>query len=310
MNKNVKLLIILIGLIIVSVSIALYDGSSENNDFEAGIFQVEDTASIATIRIKNAETTISINKRNGNWILNDQYLVDQNLTKILTNILAQVQVKRPVARLNNSEVYKGLITNGNQVEVTLTDGEKLTFLSGGNQAKTTSYYAEPKTEKVYIVEIPGYNNYISGIFELTKNQWRDRVLFASSWRTVKELKIDYSIESDLSIEFEDKFLKVEGVSKIDTTKLLSYLDQFEYFQINDYLEKGNYPKYDSLSNTKPLARLAISDIDNSKNRNLKVYAKMKGERFYLLTDPSDQMMVVDEKRMESILVSNNQFKSE
>ena len=286
------------------------DGSNKNDDFESDIFQVKDTAALISIKVTNGELSNELLKNNGNWTLNSKYAVDNNLTKILTTILAQVQVKRPVARLNNQEVFKNLLQNGKKINISLAGGSEITFISGGNNAKTASYFADVATAQVYIVEIPGYNNYLSGIFELTENQWRDRILFSSSWRTIKTLNIQYQNEAILQIDFEDRFLKIQGVSKMDTTSLLTYLQQYEYFQINDYLELGSYPKYDSLLLTSPIATLLISDIDNSKNRAIKVFPKMKGERFFLLSDSSNQMMVVDEKRMNSLLVTSNQFKSE
>jgi hypothetical protein len=310
LKKNTKLLIILIGLILVSAAIAIFEGGSKNDDFDSDIFQVKDSVSLVVVRIENGEIINNLEKKNGKWQLNGQFAIDDNLTKIMTTILAQVQVKRPVARLNNEELFNDLMENGNQVSITLVDGSTSKFISGGNNAKSISYFAVLNSKQVYIVEIPGYNNYISGIFELTKNQWRDRVLFSSSWRTLKELEIAYLNAEDTKITFEDRFLKIQGINEMDTTALLTYLEQYEYFQINDYLVAGNYPKYDSLSLTDPIANISISDIDNSKNRQVNIFAKMKGERFYLLTDPSNQMMVVDEKRMESLLVRSNQFKSE
>ena len=158
------------------------------------------------------------------------------------------------------------------------------------------------------MEIPGYNNYISGIFELTENQWRDRVLFSTTWRSLQSLNIDYiESEEDLDIFFDEKFLTVKGVNKLDTTSLMDYIGQYQYFQINDFLEKGKYKKYDSLFQTKHMAVVTINDIDTSKNRKLEVYPLMEGENFYLLTDEKEEMMVIDRKRMENILSKKAQF---
>jgi len=100
---------------------------------------------------------------------------------------------------------------------------------------------------------------------------------------------------------------VKGVSKLDTTLLMDYIGQYQYFQINDFLEKGKYKKYDSLFQTDHMAVITINDIDRSKNRKLQVYPLMKGENFYLLTDEKQEMMVIDSKRMDNLLSKKAQF---
>lgn len=310
MKKNTKLFIVLIVLIAVSISLALIDTGSKRNSFEVDIFQVSDTATIQSISIKGDGINNVIEKNDGQWVLNGNYKTDESLIKIISTILSQVVIKRPVAKLSNLEILEGLKNNGREVTILQKDGSKISFLSGGNDSKTTSYFANLSGDQVYIVEIPGYKNYISGIFELTENQWRDRLIFSTSWRTLKTLSIDYKGKPNFHIAFEDRFLKVGGVDKMDTTALLEYLEQYQYFQINDYLDEGDYPKYDSLLKTNPFANITISDIDDSRNKSLMIFPKMQGERFYLLTDEAKEMMVVDEKRMESLLVSPEQFKSD
>ena len=85
------------------------------------------------------------------------------------------------------------------------------------------------------------------------------------------------------------------------------MEQFQYFQINDFLEKGKYEKYDSLLQTEHMAILTIKDIDQTKNRKLNVYPLIKGESFYLLTDEKEEMMVIDSKRMNNLLSKKDQF---
>lgn len=308
MKKNTKLFIILILFIAISATIALIDINSKKKNFEPDIFRVLDIDSIQSVAIKGKGIDNLIERNGDQWRLNNKYDTDTSRIKILNTILSLVIVKRPVAKLNNADILNDLEQMGKKVTVKLKNGSQISFISGGNASKTTSYYTNPSGKQAYIVEISGYNNYISGIFELTENQWRDRMLFSTSWRTLKNLQIAYQNQPDLQIAFEDKFLKVKDIHKMDTTALLNYLQQFEYFQINDYLILGNYPKYDSLLRTNPFANMTISDIDSNKNKQLSVFPKMKGEQFYLLTDESKQMMVVDQKRMESLLVSKQQFK--
>ncbi|MEQ6120844.1 DUF4340 domain-containing protein [Reichenbachiella sp. MALMAid0571] len=306
MKKNTKLTIILVALIVVSVIIALTGKRENHRSFDVNMFAVNDTSAITSVTITGRNYTNELTKTTNGWTLNDQYLADPNMIHIMQSILSQVKVKRPVAKLNHDEIVRNLKEQGRKVSLKYDDGSQWEFVAGGNASKKDAFYM--KDDKAYFVEIPGYNNYISGIFELTENQWRDRLLFSSTWRSLKSLEIDYMDENEkLKIYFDNKFLAVEGVNKLDTTALMTYMSQYEYFQINDYLEKGKYPKYDSLCQTTPIAKLTIHDIDLTKDANLRIFPLLKGQNFYLVVGRKEEMMVIDSKRMSNILSEKDQF---
>jgi hypothetical protein len=305
MNKNTKLSVILAGLILVSVFISLTGKEDNRQSFDPQMFTVMDTSMIESVVISSNKIN-EITRGNGIWRLNNNFNADLNMIEVMKSILSQVKVKRTVAKLNQVDIIKDLKQTGKKVTVNYSDGSASSFVAGGNSSKKDSYYM--LDDKAYLVEIPGYNNYISGIFELTENQWRDRVLFSTTWRSLQSLNIDYPDgEEDLDVFFDEKFLAVKGVSKLDTTLLMDYIGQYQYFQINDFLEKGKYKKYDSLFQTEHMAVITINDIDRSKNRKLQVYPLMKGESFYLLTDEKQEMMVIDSKRMDNLLSKKTHF---
>ena len=306
MKKTTKLSLLLVALIAVSVMIALTGKKENQRSFDANMFAVNDTSAIASVTISGQTSTNELTKTATGWTLNNQYLADPNMIHIMQSILSQVKVKRQVAKLNYTEIVKDLKEQGRKVLLKYDDGSQWEFIAGGSAAKKDAFYL--KDDQAYFVEIPGYNNYISGIFELTENQWRDRLLFSSTWRSLKSLEINYLDENEkLKIYFHNKFLAVEGVNKLDTTALMTYMGQYEYFQINDYLEKGRYPKYDSLSLTAPIAQLTVNDIDLSKDVDLRIFPLLEGQNFYLLVGRNEEMMVVDSKRMTNILSEKDQF---
>lgn len=306
MKKTTKLTIILAALIAVSVMLALIGKKENMRSFDVDMFAVNDTSAISSVTISGQTFTNVLTKTAKGWTLNNQYLADPNMIHIMQSILAQVKVKRPVAKLNHEEIVKSLKEQGRKVSLKYDNGTQWEFIAGGSASKKDAFYLQD--EQAYFVEIPGYNNYISGIFELTENQWRDRLLFSSSWRSLKSLEINYLHENEkLNIYFDKKFLAVEGVSELDTTALMTYLGQYEYFQINDYLEKDKYPKYDSLSLTAPMAELTVNDIDLSKNVVLKIFPLLKNQNFYLVVGRKEEMMVIDSKRMTNILSKKDQF---
>ncbi|MEQ9286782.1 MAG: DUF4340 domain-containing protein [Cyclobacteriaceae bacterium] len=310
MKKSTRLSIILIVLIAMSVFISfLGKRDTPSTSFDADMFAVEDTTAIASVRVSAPGHEVELKRNENGWSLNDEYKADPNMVQVLRSILSQVKVQRPVARLNRDEIVSTLEQTGYKVSVSFQDGSVSEFIAGGDNSKKMAFYL--RDNDAYVVQIPGYNHYLSGIFELTPNQWRDRLLFSSTWRSLKSLKLDYANQQEtLNIYFDKKFLTVENVAKLDTTALMDYLGQYQYFQVNDYLEKGKYPKYDDLARQSPLAHLSIRDIDQNRDADLNIYPLMDGEAFYLITDSKGEMMVIDSSRMDKLLSKKDQFISE
>ncbi|MEO9802478.1 MAG: hypothetical protein ABJF04_04485 [Reichenbachiella sp.] len=309
MTRIKKLSFVLIGLLVVSFMLSWVGNKDRVSSFDKSLFAIADTTQIRGIIIESNGQTISIKRGEEQWSLNDTYRVDPQLVYLSQRILNAVQTQRPVSPSNFVAIKSDLQESGRLINVELSDGQSKKFYAGGNAAKTTAYFGNEDLTEIFSVAIPGYKSYLSGIFELSLNQWRDRVLFASDWRTIQDLNINYTdpTQPDLTIFFDNKFLAVKEVDLLDTATLMNYLQPMGFFQVNDYLDKGNFTRYDSLLAVEPIAELTLKDIDSSKNSTLIIYPKIPGERFYLLTDESDEMIVVDQQRMEKLLVTSSFF---
>ncbi|MEP3386888.1 MAG: hypothetical protein ABJO02_01790 [Reichenbachiella sp.] len=312
MTKIKKLSFVFVGLLVVSLLLMWAGKKDRIVSVDKGLFAITDTTLMTGIVIQSENQKISIQRKENNWRINDQYKADPQLVYLSQRILNAVQTQRPVSQSNLNAIKSKLERDGKLVTIQLSTGEEKKFYAGGNAAKTTAYFGNEDLSKIYTVAIPGYKSYLSGIFELSLNQWRDRVLFASSWRTIQNLTIDYSSPefTDLNIYFENQFLAIEGVNSLDTAALINYLQPLEFFQLNDYLNAGAFPRYDSLLTVKPIAQMNLKDINKDNDRNLTIYPKIKGERFYLLTNPEMEMIVVDEGRMQRLLAQPSQFQKE
>lgn len=315
MNKITKLSVLFFGLLVVSLLLVWMNGNPTRrlSSFDKSRFAVADTTQIDQLMIASDQDTLSIARTSDNrWLIDHRYPVDPQLIYLSQRILHAVQIQRPVSTSHAKMIGSELKTLGKKVIVVLKNGESKTFYAGGNPSKTMAYFANEELTDIYIVAIPGYKSYVSGIFELTLGQWRDRLLFASDSRTIQRFSIDYRQPTvpDLSIYFDQKFLAVRGVSSLDTAALMAYIKPLNYFQLNDYLSAGDFPRYDSLLRVMPLATIQLEDIDTSKNKQLTVYPKIPGERFYLLTDQDHQMMVVDQKRIEALLQKPSTFRAQ
>ncbi len=290
------LILILLILLLVNVLFLFMGKKSLGISFDEEKFVVRDTSSIASIKLNDMEFT-----RSGRdiWLINGEYRMDPSLNTLLFSILKRVRVQKPVD-----------IPVGEGVSVALLGEDPMEFTVWGNPTKTRTYFSMKGEEEVYQVQIPGYNEYVGGVFELNKDQWRDRVVMNESWRTIQKLTLDYRDETseDLEIEFDDDFFIMEGVQQLDSNKVVAYLNQFQYFQVNEWLSPGRIKEYDSLSTKPSFATLTIESINSDLPIMLEIFPKMEGDRIFLVMTYDESLFVVDDQRMSQILLSNKDFK--
>ncbi len=304
MHKN-SLLLISLGVLLVLITATWWAGRPTTTSIVGhDLLQLTDTASINRIEMIAGASAVVLSKVDGKWLVNDKYSVDRSIRNFLTGVLKLVRVKREVGPSQAAEVNQWL-SNGNRVIVSSDSGVLTEFVAAGNPSKTESYFKLNSDGKIYQVELPGYPNYVSGIFEFSENQWRNRLLFSSDWRSLQSLTVDYQDqdEQDVTIAFDKTTLKVNGLPGADTTVLENYIQQYEAFYTNEFISRGQIPVYDSLMNTAPVATIRLKDIDTSKNTELDIYPGPVDQPYVLLKDQAGNYSVCDAARVRSLLIS-------
>ncbi len=293
-GKNRKLIVVF-GLLLLANLVFFFTSQTKRTvSFDENLFKIETPELISQIQIGD----LKLSKNGNKWILNGQYAASNELIRLIMSILNRVEVKKPVS--------VPVIQN----EVTINiDGQKRNFYVWGNPTKTKTYFSKVNSEEVYEVQIPGYNEYLAGIFELSVDQWRDRLVLNGTWRTIQQLTLEYegSIEKNVSITFDDAFFKVPGVNALDSNKVVDYLNQFEYFQANEWITKGRFPNYDRLAESMPLAKLTLETIDAAKPIVLEIFKPLERDRFYLVRLNNNELFVIDRKRAQRILAKLPDF---
>ena len=297
MSKTNKILLAVIAaLAIINIGLFFSGKLNSSGDVKKSIFTVSDTSMVNKISIQSLNSSISISRESNAWSLNNKYRVDEGLRRLFFSIIQRVSVRKPVDMAPSDSIY-----------VSLQGEENLDFLVFSNPTKTRTYFYHPEENQSYEVEIPGYNEYLGGIFELKENQWRDRLIIDENWRSIKSVKLDYSNDQpDLSIEFNGKFFNLDGVSSPDSSMVIDYLNQFQVFEVNEIIARERFPQYDSLSKTTPVATLTIASIRNSEPGQLKLYPALDNMAFQLVTK-NGELMILDSKRANQILMKPQDF---
>lgn len=310
MKKNQILAIILLMLVAINIFLLLFDNGNDSNSWDRELFIVADTSQIGTVALRGTRDSSVFAKVDGKWLLNGRHKVDQNLKNVMLRVLNSVKIQRPVSKIEGERLFQESKEKGVEVIVKSLKGVVLQhFYAHGNPLHTQSYFADESSKKTFVMEIPGYTNYISGLFSLAPSQWRDRLLFATSWSSLLEISVDYIKNEDdsFSIIPGENFPTLQEVTVYDTTFLQDYLERFSYFQSNEIIPAGMFPRYDSLAQTLADAVITVRDLDNSTSNSVYVYPPLPGESIQLTIDSHKNMAVIETKRLKRLLVKKVDF---
>lgn len=299
-KRNQSLLVVLVILLLANLSLLFSETRSSGVSFDERRFTIADTAGIRSIRITVPGKEITLDRAKPDWVLNGTDQVDEGLRRLMLSILQRVRVRRPV----EVEKQEG-------IQVAIAGSEPLTFSVWANPTKTRTYFSQEGSEEVYEVGIPGYNDYLGAIFELETDQWKDRLVFNASWRTIQRLELRYLKDpsAGFSIRFADQFFELDGVQSLDSSAVVDYLNQFQYFEANEWVSRGRFARYDSLALTQPMATLTIETINTPDPILLDIFPALPAEKHHLVRETHGNMLVVTASRIQSILRNQADFEA-
>lgn len=273
-RKNKQRFILLLVLTLTTLVVFWWIQPENRLEVEVDIFQVDDLGAISRVEMISDTSTVSLAFDGTRWRVNDQYDADANMIRVLFATLQQARPKRPVASQREDSIYRHLEESG--FKVSLFEGQELrkSFFAGGNEAKTQAFFADPSSRDVYVMTIPGYRVYVSGIFELSPNGWRDKIVFGFNWRNFRSLRAEFlnSPAENFTVAMEKDFFGIEGLSQADTAKLNSFLDDVSLLTVDEYVTEPGLK--DSLFRGKPDLQLIITDVGN-RTYQLRLYNNPK-----------------------------------
>lgn len=301
-RRNWALAIILIALTAVFALLVSQKGPAGNIDVDKNLFTVADTAALEKIILRQPGGVVqTLEKRNDYWLLNGEHAADPAIMRLMLSMLNQVQVKRPVARTQQEEVLNTLEEQG--VEVELVGATPGSFVVGGRPDDRISYFATE--EEAYVMELPGYSSYISGLFYLTQSDLRNKLITTLNSLNFQALDVEYPGDTaeNVRIRFENNMLGVADVARPDSSILFQYMMIFEPLQISGYYTRGEDPVYDSLLQTPPLAIFKMRTVGNAEGVTLQLYPKLPGKPFRLGYLPQkEEAVLLDERLAQAMLL--------
>lgn len=275
-------------------------------DIDQDVFQVEDLESITRVELISPNGSVDLAFNGTRWRVNDQYDADRNMINVLFATVQQATPKRTVAGTKTDSVYRQLTDSG--VKVSLYEGQDLrkTFYAGGNVQKTQALFANPDTQEVYVMAIPGYRVYVSGILELPESGWRDKFVFGFNWRNFRSLEASFNKapSENFTISMVKDYFGIEGLASVDTARLNTFLDDVSLLTVDEYVPEPGLA--DSLLQLKPDFQVEVTDVANRVYR-LRLFNSTQSSRVFGVIQDRDAALF-DPEKIRGLLKPKSFFK--
>lgn len=302
-KKNIRLSISLVVLVVACFTVYLLSGSG-GGAVDVSMFRVDDYNTMDHVVMTGPRGRVELSTSGGRWRVNDQFTADRNLIDVLFATLQQAEPRRPVATRQRDSIAHHLEVQGTRVE--LLEGTRLikAFLAGGNSAKTEAYFMETESGTPYIMTIPGYRVYVSGIFELAPPGWRDKYIFGLNWLNFAELQASFpgEPESGFSVKRENNTASIVGMPAADTTRLNDFMDAVSFMTAQEFTD--GVP--DSLRKGQPIMRIVVKDIAN-REYSLDLYQRKEREGPYQGIVDGTLHALLDLSQVENVLRRKSHF---
>jgi len=298
-KKNIALLsvwIVLVLLTIVAYSYNPYERKSTS--FEKDLFAVENAnQTISRIELNGQGFSNTLEKNGNSWTVNQEYLLDASMKQVFFKLLEQVSIQRPIVGENSAKIKQNVLDSGVQVNIYGNESLLNSYTVGGDFQAMRSYFV--KGEEVYLVQLPGYQSYVAGIFEVPENDWRDRVIFDGIWQDMVSLKIDRPGKKAVQFKYDNRLMRIQN-QQADTAEVMNFVERFNYFFVDQFLPEDHIALQKKESFDKA-GTIEIEGLDKDKSLRLELF---KNPEFnaYLVHINGKEWAAIRNERMEKIWI--------
>jgi hypothetical protein len=260
-KRNKILMLSLVVLLTITAALWFLQNRDVRVERDKSLFNNFDVESIDQVTLKSPREEVKLKYDGSRWKVNEQYAADPAMIEVMFATLLQAEPKRPVPTVQQDSISSLLRKSGTQVTLQAAGAPLVTFSVGGNAAKTQAYFLRNDQTIPYVMVIPGYRVYVSGIFELNQSGWRDKRIFAFNWRlNFQELETTFlgSKSDDFKVALKDQMLTVEGLNVVDSARLNQYLNDVSQLAADEYVAANGV--LDSLSKTQPVMSVSVRDV--------------------------------------------------
>ncbi|RYZ52502.1 MAG: DUF4340 domain-containing protein [Sphingobacteriales bacterium] len=193
-----KTLIYLLLLLILGAGVYYFIFSNRNDAFstkEAG-FTIRDTSGIHKIFLtRTSGEPILLQRTDSGWMLNGKYKARQAAVTQLLRTVYKQEAKFPVPEQAHDGVVKTLAGASIKVELYGADGSVIRTFYVGNEAHNYvgTYMLLQGAKKPYVVQIPGFDGYLTPVYSTEIADWRSRSVFDAPKEDIESVTVEYPL---------------------------------------------------------------------------------------------------------------------
>lgn len=208
-------------------------------------FAVAPEKEISRVELSRDDSSITLVKHNGAWLLDGKYETRKSAVLSLIDILTGIRIKSPVssAAFNEEISGKGI----KPVRVRVYEKRKLlrTFIvyhtasnAYGNIMKRSG------RSRPFIVYVPGYEEDIGYFFSTEQRYWRPFTVFNLLPSEISSVEVSYPSDtaSSFSVTASAGKYLLEGKTGWDSSRVNRYISYFTFIPFEGWVQTGTGDK--------------------------------------------------------------------
>jgi hypothetical protein len=267
-KSNVVLLIIVVVLAAIVAVVYFWENADEQKVLRD--FAVEDTASIDKIFLANRNSSVTLEKIDGVWMVNKEYLVRKDLINVLLSTIRNVEVSSPVPDAKLDKVLKDLSVTGIKAQIYQKgDLVKTYYVGGVTPDNTGTYMIMEGSDLPFVTQISGFTGYLTVRYLPDVNEWRSRVVFNYRFDQIAKVAVEYPRNPEDGFTVYSNGDNTYGITKpdgspvnfaVDTVQIKEYIGRVKFIGFEALIsEEFQEHKLDSLLKEPMAVRYEVED---------------------------------------------------
>lgn len=269
----------LIILICIALYLLIFQFKSGTINPASKNFSILDTNDINKIVLSNGSITITLNRSDNGWLLDNSLKVRDDAIRALMNVLTLIEIKSPIPNSVSDSLSRIVATKGIKVELFCGSKNLKSYsILSTNTLGLGTIGMLKKYRKAFSLQLPGFKGNLATLFVLDPDYWKSNRLFIADINQIMRIDVEIpnSPEKSFSISLLEKSVKLRA------TYFDRNIDQFDTSRVVDFifgLTKLSYVKLLNKSTVEDKAAIVLSQpeqiftitLTNNKHLVLKTY---------------------------------------
>lgn len=275
--------------------------------------------SITRIVFMHGKEELTLENKDGKWILNDRLQTRKSSISYILNVLTEMTIKSPVS----PELFDTVIASKNILPVRVRTFEDRNLLSDFLVYKTQSniYGNIMKTgerAKPFIVYVPGHDSDIGSVFNMNELYWQPYTIFnllPSEIASVDLINNNDSTNNFRITRTGKAYSLSDGhntLSGWDSTLVKRYFSYFTFIPFESWASDMSVHEKARIISSRPAFHISVKTAEGAI-QNLSLWTRTKSDgsadsdRLYGKTDASDELFIVRYYDIDPVLKKREYF---